>query len=136
MLDQRFIFNDGYNQEDTLDACIIDLVRATLGTNIAKSLLMPQENMIVSLEEDDFKNISRILETEQLYKHCLISNLRLDATFSLNYVDDFIATYFTKYNESWVNSTFQIDSLVMFYLKFPTSAIVNEVILLFQFSSI
>ena len=130
VLNQQHVFDDSYNEENTFDDCILDLVMKQIKNEKIKNFLKTKININISftLDENVFEKLARIFENELYNKKCLIPSLRLDATFSIENINYFTVAMFYQNHQRWVNSTYHDHELFELNLEFPTSGVVNEVI--------
>lgn len=129
ILNQRHIFDDKYDEENSFDDCIINEVRKKIGNqDIGKILKVnTDKNLSIAVDENSFKNLSGVLKEN--FKQCLIPNLKLKATFA-QFIDIMQNEPFFPNNEKGTNETFESRETFQFYLEFPSFAIINEVIVL------
>ena len=131
ILNQRHIFDDKYDEENSFDDCILNEVRKKIGNQEIGKIFKVNTDMSLSIavDENAFRNLSVSFENELQSKQCLIPNLKLKATFT-QYIDVMQNEPFYSNNETWANETLESRETYKFYLEFPSFAIINEVIVL------
>ena len=114
ILNQKRIFEDGYDEFYSYDDCILDKVA---NNSQIKNILKTEESKTISngIDESMFKSV--FIQMENIIKlgECNKPNIKLQTTFTL--------TSLTDSNFAWIGYSrpFQFD------LEFPQSIVVKEV---------
>ena len=120
VLNQKRLFEDGYNEYYSYDDCILNRVAKSYQYYDIKDILKSTENKAITkgIDESLFKDLSIQLEHVKKDSDCNDPNLNLQTTFTLTGLDymKFSSVFEVGYTEP-----------LQFGLEFPSSALVKEV---------
>ena len=119
ILNQKNIFEDGYDEFNSYDDCILNHVANIQHDTNIKDILKPhkQKRITDTVEEPVLRHLSNLLEYTTLSGICKVPNLKLQVGFKLTSLDFGELSVFEK----------KFKDRIVLGLEFPSASLVREV---------
>ena len=120
VLNQKRLFEDGYNEYYSYDDCILNRVAKSYQYYDIKDILKSTENKLITkgIDEILFKDLTIQLEHVKKASGCNDPNIKLQTTFTITFLNSWnsVSSFWLGFTEPF-----------QFGLEFPSSALVKEV---------